>query len=89
MCKDDIVIMNNMSAQKVSGVKEAIESTGTSLLYLPPYSPDLNPIEMMWSKIKAFIRMTKLRSSETIAKAIFVLLLIQILKAGSLYVVMY
>lgn len=70
LCKDDIVIMDNLSAHKVSGIREAIEDTGATLLYLPPYSPDYNPIEMMWSKIKAFIRKTKPRSAETIAKAI-------------------
>ena len=45
--KGDIVIMDNLSCHKVKGIKEAIESVGASILYLPPYSPDLNPIERM------------------------------------------
>ncbi len=62
--KGDIVIMDNLSCHKVKGVKEAIETVGASVLYLPPYSPDLNPIEMTWSKIKALLRKWKARSSE-------------------------
>lgn len=54
--KGDIVVMDNLSCHKVKGIKEAIESVGASVLYLPPYSPDLNPIEMMWSKIKSLLR---------------------------------
>lgn len=64
--KGDIVVMDNLSCNKVKGVKETIESVGASVLYLPPYSPDLNPIEMMWSKIKALLRNWKARSSETL-----------------------
>ena len=45
----DIVVMDNLRAHKVSGVREAIEGAGASLVYLPPYSPDFNPIEMLWS----------------------------------------
>lgn len=54
--KGDIVIMDNLSCHKVKGVKEAIEDVGASIRYLPPYSPDLNPIEMMWSKMKSLLR---------------------------------
>lgn len=54
--KGDIVVMDNLSCHKVKGIQEAIASVGASVLYLPPYSPDLNPIEMMWSKMKAFLR---------------------------------
>jgi len=50
--EDDIVIMDNLSSHKVSGVREAIEGAGARLLYLPPYSPDLNPIENAFSKFK-------------------------------------
>ncbi|MDR2261390.1 MAG: transposase [Azoarcus sp.] len=49
----DIVVMDNLSSHKVSGVVEAIKALGVSVLFLPPYSPDLNPIERMRSKIKA------------------------------------
>ena len=44
--------MDNLATHKVAGVREAIEAVGARLLYLPPYSPDFNPIENMWSKIK-------------------------------------
>lgn len=52
----DIVIMDNLPSHKVKGVREAIKATGAALLYLPPYSPDLNPIENIFAKIKAFLR---------------------------------
>jgi transposase len=54
--KGDLVIMDNLATHKVSGVLEAIEAVGARLLYLPPYSPDFNPIENMWSKIKQILR---------------------------------
>jgi transposase len=52
----DIVIMDNLPAHKVAGVREAIEAAGAKVVYLPPYSPDLNPIEMAFSKLKALLR---------------------------------
>jgi transposase len=52
----DIVIMDNLRAHKVAGVREAIEAAGATLLYLPPYSPDLNPIELFFAKVKALLR---------------------------------
>ena len=52
----DIVVMDNLPVHKVAGVQEAIETVGATLLYLPPYSPDLNPIEMAFSKFKALLR---------------------------------
>ncbi len=51
-----VVVMDNLSAHKVDGVRQRIEACGASLLYLPPYSPDLNPIEKAWSKLKARLR---------------------------------
>ena len=48
--------MDNLSAHKVDGVRERIEACGASVLYLPPYSPDLNPIEKAWAKLKACLR---------------------------------
>jgi transposase len=54
--RGDIVIMDNVSIHKVAGVAEAIEARGATLLYLPPYSPDLNPIEQFFSKLKAILR---------------------------------
>jgi transposase len=54
--RGDIVVMDNLPVHKVAGVREAIEVAGATLLYLPPYSPDLNPIEMAFSKLKAHLR---------------------------------
>lgn len=54
--KGDLVIMDNLATHKVQGVRETIEAVGARLLYLPPYSPDYNPIENMWSKIKQILR---------------------------------
>jgi len=51
-----IVIADNLSSHKVNGVRQAIEAAGASLLYLPPYSPDLNPIEQVFAKFKALLR---------------------------------
>lgn len=67
---EDVVIMDNLSAHKVDGVRQLIETTGARLLYLPPYSPDLNPIEKAWSKIKQILRALKARSTETLDQAI-------------------
>lgn len=66
----DIVIMDNLRSHKVSGVAEIVESTGATVLYLPPYSPDFNPIEQMWSKIKAFLRKVKARTVDALLGAI-------------------
>ena len=52
----DIVIADNLSAHKVAGVRQAIERVGATLCYLPPYSPDLNPIELCFAKLKALVR---------------------------------
>jgi transposase len=52
----DLVIMDNLATHKIRGVREAIQAQGARLLYLPPYSPDFNPIEPMWSKIKPILR---------------------------------
>ena len=52
----DIVVMDNLSSHKVTGVREAIEAVGAELRYLPPYSPDLNPIELAFSKLKKLLR---------------------------------
>ena len=52
----DIVVMDNLKPHKVAGVREAIEAAGATLRYLPPYSPDLNPIELLFAKLKALLR---------------------------------
>jgi transposase len=65
-----VVIMDNLSAHKVQGIREKIESTGARLIYLPPYSPDFNPIEQAWSKIKQQLRSAKARTLEALEQAI-------------------
>ena len=65
-----VVIMDNLSAHKVAGVQQLIAATGARLLYLPPYSPDFNPIEQAWSKIKQWLRSAKARSVEALEGAI-------------------
>ncbi len=66
----DVVVMDNLPAHKVSGIKELIEAKGAKLVYLPPYSPDLNPIEKCWSKIKTYLRKAKARTREELEKAL-------------------
>jgi transposase len=66
----NVVVMDNLSSHKVAGVRERIEQTGATLLYLPPYSPDLNPIEKAWSKLKQKLRAVKARSVEALDQAI-------------------
>ena len=68
--KDDIVIMDNLRSHHVKEVKETLEKAGIHFLYLPPYSPDLNPIEMLWSKIKAILRSLEIRTAEELPNAI-------------------
>lgn len=58
----DIVVMDNLASHKVDGIRKAIETVGATLLYLPPYSPDLNPIEMAFAKLKAQLRKAAKRS---------------------------
>lgn len=58
----DIVVLDNLSAHKVAGVREAVEAAGARLLYLPPYSPDFNPIEQLFAKLKALLRKAAERS---------------------------
>lgn len=62
----DIVVMDNLSSHKVEGVQEAIEAAGARVAYLPPYSPDLNPIEQAFSKLKAKLRQARERTVETL-----------------------
>ena len=65
-----IVVMDNLRAHKVDGVKELIQKTGASLLYLPPYSPDLNPIERCWTQVKQRLRTLKARSLPALEHAL-------------------
>ena len=66
----DIVIMDNLPAHKVHGVRQAIEAAGASLRYLPPYSPDFNPIEMAFAKLKALLRAAAARTIPDLWQAI-------------------
>lgn len=66
----DCVILDNLAAHKVDGVRQAIEKVGATLVYLPPYSPDLNPIEMCWSKVKHFLRKAAARTLDSLNDAI-------------------
>ena len=70
----DVVVMDNLSSHKVTGVRQLIEEAGAEVLYLPPYSPDLNPIEKAWSKLKQLLRTAKARSKEALDQAITELL---------------
>ena len=65
----DVVILDNLSTHKIRGVREAIEATGARLLYLPPYTPDFNPIEPMWSKIKQILRSHAPRTADQLLEA--------------------
>jgi len=64
-----IVVMDNLSAHKGSRVRELIEGRGCELIYLPPYSPDLNPIEEAFAKIKALLRRVEARTREALVEA--------------------
>jgi transposase len=64
LASGDVVVMDNLAAHKVAGVREAIEAAGASVLYLPPYSPDLNPIEQAFAKLKAMLRKAAARTRD-------------------------
>ena len=65
-----VVIMDNLSAHKVAGVRDLIEASGARLIYPPPYSPDLNPIEQVWSKVKQILRSLKARTADALEAAV-------------------
>lgn len=66
----DTVILDNLNAHKVAGVREAIEAVGARVLYLPPYSPDFNPIEQVFAKVKALLRTAAARTAADLTTAI-------------------
>lgn len=66
----DIVVMDNLAVHKNAAARATIEAAGATVWYLPAYSPDLNPIEKMWSKIKALLRKAKARDPESLYQAI-------------------
>jgi transposase len=66
----DVVVLDNLAAHKVAGVREAIAAAGASVLYLPPYSPDLNPIEQAFAKLKQLLRTACARTRDALWSAI-------------------
>jgi transposase len=66
----DVIVLDNLSAHKSERVRQAIEARGATLLFLPPYSPDLNPIEKAWSKVKAWLRTRAVRTALALGYAI-------------------
>jgi transposase len=66
----DIVLWDNLSVHKVASAREAISAAGAQLVWLPPYSPDFNPIEECWSKLKAFLKSLAARTREELDVAI-------------------
>jgi transposase len=65
----DVVIMDNLRVHKIAAVRQAIEAAGATLLFIPPYSPDLNPIELAFSKLKALLRARAIRTTEALWRA--------------------
>jgi transposase len=66
----DVVVMDNLPAHKVAGIKEAIRAVGAGILYLPAYSPDLNPIEQFFAKLKTLLRTAAARTRDGLWDAI-------------------
>lgn len=66
----DVLVLDNLSAHKVAGLAALLDTRGAKLLYLPPYSPDFNPIELLWSKVKTRLRQLKARTQEALLDAL-------------------
>ena len=67
---DSILVMDNMKSHHAKAVKNLLDRSGIRYIYLPPYSPDLNPIEKLWSKVKSFLRKFKARTLDALPNAI-------------------
>jgi transposase len=67
---DDVGIMDKLGVHKIAGVRQAIEAAGARLLFIPPYRPDLNPIERAFSKLKALLRANAIRTAEALWSAL-------------------
>jgi transposase len=65
-----VVVIGNLSPHKAAGVRETLEAVGARLAYLPPYSPDLNPIELAWSKLKSYLRKAAARTTKALNQAL-------------------
>jgi transposase len=72
----DVVVMDNLNIHKIKGISELITATGARLEYLPPSSPDFNPIEMLWSTVKSLVRMFPSISMKSLQKLIDVALMV-------------
>ena len=70
LAQGDIVVMDNLSAHKPDGIRQAIERAGAALLFLPPYSPDFNPIEQAFAKLKALLRKAAARTLDDLSTAV-------------------
>jgi transposase len=70
LCPGSIVIMDNLAPHKHPEILQALEQAGVEVWHLPPYSPDFNPIEKMWSKLKAYLRKAKARTQQALHRAI-------------------
>ena len=70
LCAGDVVVMDNLSPHKTQAVQQLIDAAGASVRYLPPYSPDFNPIEPMWSKVKGHLRSAGARTPNHLVKAV-------------------
>lgn len=68
--RDDILFLDNLAAHKVAGIEALIEAQGARVIYLPPYSSDFNPIEWVWSKVKAILRRLKARTFDDLVEAL-------------------
>lgn len=67
---NSVLVMDNMKSHHAKSVKDLLDSSGVRYIYLPPYSPDLNPIEKLWSKVKSFLRKFKARTLDALPNAI-------------------
>jgi transposase len=72
--RGDVVVMDNLSSHKAAAIRKAIRAAGALLIFLPPYSPDLNPIEQVFAKLKALLRKANARTVEAVCEAIKTLL---------------
>ena len=72
--RHSVVVMDNLSSHKCEGVREAIQARGAHLLYLPPYSPDFNPIEQAFAKLKAFLRAARPRNFDQVVELVAIAL---------------
>jgi transposase len=68
--RGDVIVLDNLGAHRASRIEEIAASCGAYVLWLPPYSPDFSPIELMWSKVKAYLKKIKARTQEELEKAI-------------------